>query len=380
MKIARIITQLAGWMLFFSLPIVFMLNQQDNEDTMQVISMGAYWQFCGIYLLLFYLTRLVLIPRLYLKGRYFLFFGIISLLFIGVCIVKPFDHLMSAHQRQGINFGRSDRQEPRPDRGGPAPEYGGRPPGPELGSRDTQFQRPGPPNQRESHRFDIVGVFLFVMVISLTMAIEINKQLYITQRKAIKAEADRAEAQLSFLKAQINPHFLYNTLNNIYTLAVTSNPNTAPSIMKLSNIMRYLTDDITEEKVSLRDELDCVDNFIGLQELRLGAKTPIEYHVEGLALNQKIAPLVLMTFVENAFKYGVSKQRICPIIIRVNIADTQIHFYTENHDFSANVKLTRTGIGINNTKQRLQFAYPGKHTLLIEKKEDRFIVDLKLYL
>ncbi|MEJ2884537.1 sensor histidine kinase [Pedobacter sp. GR22-6] len=388
MKTAKLITQMAGWILFFSLPVVFMFNEQQvGENSLNVLGTPSYWIFCSTYLLIFYLSSFVLIPHLYLKGRYTLFFSIVALLFIGVYLLKPFDKLMSLHQESRAARGnrempgapRTDLHPPSQFHNQPAPFP--RPmPHPEGSPAPNEHFRnraPGP-QQKDIRSFDIVSVFLFIMVIALTMAIEINKQLHLTQKKAIKAEADRAEAELSFLKAQINPHFLYNTLNNIYTLAVTNHPNTAPSIMKLSNIMRYMTDDITVELVPLRDELDCIANFIGLQELRLGAKTPIDYQVEGLALQHKIAPLILMTFVENAFKYGISKQTASPILIKVSIADEHLVFFAQNRDFSENAKLNSTGIGIQNTRQRLQHAYPGKHELTIEKGEGLFTVQLKL--
>lgn len=376
MKTAKLITQVAGWILFLSLPVVFMFNEQASDNSLNILRNPSYWIFCGTYLLLFYLSTFVLIPRLYLKGRYTLFFGSVMLLFIGVYLLKPFDKLMSAHQQS---------RPMRDSREMPGPPRTDLPPPSQFHNQPAPFPQPLPPQegspaprQKDIRSFDIVSVFLFIMVIALTMAIEINKQLYLTQKKAIKAEADRAEAELSFLKAQINPHFLYNTLNNIYTLAVTNNPNTAASIMKLSNIMRYMTDDITVELVPLRDELDCIANFIGLQELRLGAKTPIDYQVEGLPLQHKIAPLILMTFVENAFKYGISKQTASPILIKVSIAEHQLEFFAQNRDFSENAKLKSTGIGIQNTRQRLQHAYPGKHDLKIEKADGLFSVQLKL--
>lgn len=386
LKTAKLITQIAGWILFFSLPLVFMFNEQGNETSLSIIGRPAYWIFCGTYLLLFYLSSLLLIPGLYLKGRYVTFFSTILLLFIGVYLLKPFDRLMSAQQRfrsQGHmempGPPRTDQPPPSQFHNQPAPFP--RPvPGPDGSpSAMEHFQERPPRNaQKDFRSFDIVSVFLFIMVIALTMAIEINKQLYLTQKKAIKAETDRAEAELSFLKAQINPHFLYNTLNNIYTLAITNHPNTAASIMKLSNIMRYMTDDITVEWVPLRDELDCISNFIGLQELRLGANTTIDYQVDGLALHHRITPLILMTFVENAFKYGISKQKSSSIVIKINITDEQLNFFVQNTDFSENAKLNRTGIGIENTRQRLHHAYPGKHLLKIEKGDELFTIQLQL--
>jgi hypothetical protein len=125
LKIAGIITRLAGWMLFFSLPVVFMLSQQGNGSVTDVIGLGVYWLFCGTYLFLFYLSSLVLIPKLYLKRRYVPFFGIILLLFAGVYAIKPFDQLMSRHQRNQSNIAYDPPRDARPM---PPPGFGGPPP------------------------------------------------------------------------------------------------------------------------------------------------------------------------------------------------------------------------------------------------------------
>lgn len=362
LKTARFISQVAGWVLFFSLPLVFMYSQRTEGDLMVVAGKPAYWIFCLTYFSLFYFVGVVLVPLLYLRSRYFLYFGIILLLFAGVYVLKPFDMLMSDHQRGHPPFS----QGPPPGEG-PPPEH----------------MRPGPPpfgpGENSLLKFDIVSVFLFIMVVAVAMAIQINKQLYLSQRKAIKAEADKAEAELSFLKAQINPHFLYNTLNNIYTLAVISSPNTAPSIMKLSNIMRYLTDDIGTDRVSLNDELDCISDFIGLQELRLGERNPVVYAVTGKVQGLEIAPLILMAFVENAFKYGVSKQLKSVITIRITVDGQSVHFFSQNSIFARPSALNRTGIGLENTRQRLRHLYPDRHELEIDTANELFTVNLKLY-
>src|SRR6202008_3873902 len=109
------------------------------------------------------------------------------------------------------------------------------------------------------------SLFIFIMIIALSTAAVINQQWRLTEQRAIQAEVDKANAELSFLKAQINPHFLFNTLNNIYTLAINNNEHTADSIMKLSNIMRYVTDEVGEDFVPVQNELDCIDNYIELQ-------------------------------------------------------------------------------------------------------------------
>jgi two-component system LytT family sensor kinase len=205
------------------------------------------------------------------------------------------------------------------------------------------------------------------------------QQWQLTEQRAVSAEAEKASAELSFLKAQINPHFLFNTLNNIYTLAITNNANTAESIMKLSNIMRYVTDDVTANFVSLQSEVDCVVDYIDLQRLRLGSKTTVNFNITGTIAQQQIAPLLFMTFVENVFKYGVSKQYESAIDINLHVADDMITFMCVNPIFERKEHIERTGIGIVNTKQRLKHLYPGKHMLNITDDNDLFTVVLTLY-
>src|SRR6202000_509115 len=172
---------------------------------------------------------------------------------------------------------------------------------------------------RHSLNVDMVGMFLFIMIMGLSIAVSTVEKWQLTEQKMVKAEAGKAQAELSFLKAQINPHFLFNTLNNIYALSVTEDKNTPASIMKLSNIMRYVTDEVTENVVSLQSEIDCINNYIDLQRLRLGKKTTLNFVITGTITDQKIAPLVLMTFIENVFKYGISKHEDARIDMSLDI-------------------------------------------------------------
>jgi LytS/YehU family sensor histidine kinase len=227
-------------------------------------------------------------------------------------------------------------------------------------------------------RIDIVSVFLFIMTIALGMAIQITRQWRSSLQQVAQAEADRAQAELSFLKAQINPHFLFNTLNNIYSLAVTKNERTADSIMKLSNIMRYVTDDVSQHFVPLQHEVDCINDFIELQRLRLSKKAQVNFSVKGSLENKTIAPLLLMTFVENVFKYGISNHESSTITIQLQADERSITFYCHNKIFKPAGNPQRTGIGIANTQKRLTHLYPNKHLLNITNENGFFSVELIL--
>jgi hypothetical protein len=349
-KLFSFIAHATGWILFFSLMIAFASGTPGGQNIMARLLSPAFLLFCFIYLFLFYFNTYVLIPLLYFKKKYLLYFAIILVLFAGACFLKPYDHLLGSGSRP--------------------PETFMMPPGPKPEMR--------PPPGRTPVRTDIVSIVLFVTGWSLSTAICINRQWLITEKRVTRAEADKANAELSFLKAQINPHFLFNTLNNIYSLAVTNNENTAASIMKLSNIMRYVTDDIKDDYVSLGSEIQCMTDYIDLQRLRLGKTMNVDFNVSGNTDNKKIAPLILMTFIENVFKYGISNHEASAIVIKLVVEEHTITFFCQNKLFYTDRNAERAGIGIANTKQRLAHLYPDKHFLNINKENGLYTVQLSL--
>lgn len=238
---------------------------------------------------------------------------------------------------------------------------------------------PNPGGEQRRDHIDFTGLFIFIMIVALGIAIEITHEWRLTEQRAMLAETGKATAELSFLKAQINPHFLFNTLNNIYALAVSNSGHTADSIMKLSNIMRYVTDEISEDFVPLQNELDCINDYIELQRLRTGSKTQIDFSVTGQPENRNIAPLILMTFVENMFKHGVSKQKEYKLQIKITIEKNSISLFCRNPIFSNKESANRKGIGISNTKQRLEQIYPGKYVLNISNENELYTVNLTLH-
>ncbi len=360
-KAINIIAHVAGWLLFFSLFVGFITNSWDNPDVAKQLFSPEYLLFYFVFLFLFYFNVYVLIPHLYLKKKYLVYFAIIVALFIGIYFLRPFDRIMMASRPP------HDRMDMRPP-----------PPPGNTGFREGDGPRIFREHRRPPMRTDITSMILFITVWSLSTALCIIKQWRLTEQRVAKAEADKANAELSFLKAQINPHFLFNTLNNIYSLAVTNNTNTAPSIMKLSNIMRYVTDDIGEDFVPLDSEIQCMTDYIDLQRMRLGKTMNVDLFISGNTTDKKIAPLILMTFVENVFKYGISNHEPAAITIKLSVERDQINFYCLNKLFDTKRNVERTGIGISNTRQRLQHLYPGKHSLQIDTNNGFYTVQLTL--
>ena len=344
-KFSQVIFHLLGWLLFFSLIIAFTYHAPGGERVMQEIFSWPYVVFYVTFLAIFYLNGSVLMPLFYFGKRHFLYFVIMGALLVAVYLLSPFDHLIRHNNPPG-----------------PPPSLPG---------------SVGPPG-KGGPRFDIISLLLFVMIWSLSSALSIVKEWRNTLQKVSLAEAEKVRAELAFLKAQINPHFLFNTLNNIYSLAVTKNENTSFAVMKLSNIMRYVTDDATHDFVSLQSEVDCISDYIELQRLRLNKKNEVHFSVNGSLDDKQISPLILITFVENVFKYGISNHDPAPVTIEISADERTITLFCRNKLFHTLRKADREGIGIRNTKQRLEFLYPNKHLLNITTENGFYTVLLTL--
>lgn len=366
-KVYLVTVHIAGWFLFMAFPLLF-LNGGDDTSGLLPLKSPFYWLFCVTYILLFYANAHILIPRFFLKKRYLIYCIIIAALFAGICVLKPYDRLLRNNDHRH-GFMPKQTQPGVPLTGEPGP----------TGLHSGRHFYPPPPGPQRHHPFiDSISIFIFLMIIALSAAARIIQEWQLTERRAARAEADKAGAELSFLKAQINPHFLFNTLNNIYTLAVVKDDDAPESIMKLSNIMRYVTDDAGEDFVPLQRELDCINDYIELQRLRLGGKTHIETRFSGEIENKKIAPLILMAFVENIFKYGISKREHSDILINAEATAGGIRFLCRNNIIAGIIQEEQDGIGLKNTIKRLEYIYPGRHTLDIRAENGKYTVNLNL--
>lgn len=371
---------LAGWLLFLALPLLFMRDPRGETFAWPVLGSPYYWQFGLCYMLLFYLNTVYLFPRFFLRKQYGTYGLVVVVLLGGVYALQPFDQLLRHHREGAAGRGRPPVDRPA----GPPSRAKGGPAGGQPSRGDAPFDRsPGGPDGRGPggpgpRRVDITSLFLFGMVMALSTASRTVQQWHDTERRAARAEADKANAELSVLKAQIHPHFLFNTLNNIYALAVTGSPHTAASVLKLSKLMRYVTDEVQQDFVPLAREVECLEHYVDLQRLRLSRNTRVEMELSGETAGRQIAPLVLIPFVENVFKYGVSNHQPSTIRIRLRADAGTISFFCQNQVFAPPDPPGRTGVGIANTRRRLAHLYPGTHELTLERHDDRFTVQLTL--
>ncbi len=224
----------------------------------------------------------------------------------------------------------------------------------------------------------VIGSVLIRLIIVLVASFGLR--IYQRWRET---EIEKSNVELSYLKAQINPHFLFNTLNGIYALAVKKSDETAGAIVKLSSIMRYVINDAKEEYVSLDKEIKYVSDYIDLQKMRLNKYVKVNSIVEGNSIGNRIVPMLYISFIENAFKYGVSTEGESIIEIQQTIFRNELTIKVKNtivHQNQIDSKVEETGIGIENSRLRLEQTYAGKFQMSIEKNEDFFVVELKIEL
>jgi hypothetical protein len=341
-----VLYHLAGCFAFLALPLI--LFPHPPEETDFLFSKPTQRDLIANVLMLafFYLHYYVLIPRLYWRRRLMLYalcivagFGAITLLPSALTGRNPF-------QPAGVLYPIPANYKP----GAPPPPVG------------SSFM------QEIQHH-----IFLFLAVVLFSLLLRVRQWLF-------QERQDKLNAELSSLKAQINPHFLFNTLNSIYALAVKKDDRIADAVVNLSELMRYILKDAQRNKVPLQKELDYITNYIDLQKARLGNTACIHFVCSGQPADTAIAPLMLITFIENAFKYGINPDEDSEVRIQIDVDRNNLHMLVYNKKVRTVNDANSMGIGISNTKERLQLLYPAKHQLTIQNTNSYFSVNLTITL
>ncbi|HWK59485.1 MAG TPA: sensor histidine kinase [Parapedobacter sp.] len=218
---------------------------------------------------------------------------------------------------------------------------------------------------------------LFFMLLST--AVYVVSSNFKTREDRKSLETEKLNAELAFLRSQINPHFLFNSLNSIYSLAYKKSEKTPEAILKLSEIMRYMLYESNEDLVLLEEEINYLENYIDLQKLRFKEKVYVDLHVDIDVEGHRIMPLLLISFLENAFKHGVSTDKHKPIRIDISVKNGRLNFKAENAKNQLNKDQTK-GVGMTNLKRRLQLGYPDRHTINIVESEYYYSSELFIYL
>ena len=325
-----------GWLIILLISTIVPLKKGVRFDELWTSTHEWKNLLSWIFLIVFaYINHIWFVPLFYQPKKY-MKYGIILVLSLGVILFLP----------EVLNFMES------------------RPPGP--------IQDPIPPKppiiMELSH---VVLLFVVIGLVSISFHSEIQLQ---------KTEKQRLETELTQLKLQIQPHFLFNTLNSIYALAIRKDDKTAKTVVQLSEFLRYVIRETSNHLVPLEKEIAYLENYLDLQRSRLRDSVEVDFQVVGNPGELQILPLLLFSFIENAFKHGVSPEEDSQIEIRIDITDPEIKLMVRNKKVLTNARVPSSGIGMENTQKRLTLYYPAQHHLTIINGDKDYQVELNIKL
>ena len=328
-----LLMHLIAWTIIFSMPYIFSseYSSAKDEDELAFQKLDTITNF--LWMGLFYLNVLLLMPHLFYKKKYALYTLALLVSFLLVMLIhgalfKPF-----------------------------------------VPGRDFNFFK--------SSEHNIVP-FLFTVLVSMVYTMVADKIR--TDIVAARVKHENLKTELSFLRSQINPHFLFNVLNNIAALVRMKSNDLEPTVLKLSSLMQYMLYETDEEKVVVKSEAEYLQAYIDLQKQRYGDELSLQVLFEIKEEWHTIEPMLLIPFVENAFKHGGMLHRP-EINVSLSVINSELHFIVKNKfEESRALKDKTSGIGLANVKRRLELLYPRKHILKIDKQPDWFIVDLQITL
>ena len=224
-------------------------------------------------------------------------------------------------------------------------------------------------------------VINFLLVFGLSTALRLTRDRVEFERERKERETENLKSELSLLRSQVSPHFMFNVLNNLASLARKKSDQLEPVIIQLSHLMRYMLYDSGEKKVSLAKEIEYLESYIDLQKLRFGNDVTVAFETDITKGDMPIEPMLLIPFVENAFKHGIGIIMDPVISIQLVTDETTLHFTVKNKfSSSPETKDPSSGIGVQNVSRRLDLLYKDMHDLKIHSSGEWFIVELKLIL
>ena len=316
------------------------------ENNLLFVCLLVAWLY-----IVYCVNRVFTIPSLFKDRRHLMWAVLVVLAMIGIT------YLLSQYKME-FHF---QRQPSGPPAGGPP-------------------QRTFSPMKFRLHQQAVW--FLFVIVMTFSSAIGLLGQLYRQRARQQELEMAKNKAELSLYKAQIDPHFLFNTLNTLYSMVVTQSPKTEDAFMQFIDITRYIYNNANQDSVAIDDEAHYLQQYIDLQRNRLNECTTVNfaYRNDGRHPGLTIAPMLLITFVENALKYGVSTSVDTLIDIDMQVADGVLHLTTSNPIRIKPKDENHVGIGIENSRKRLELIYGSGYSLDINETPDHFDLHLTINL
>lgn len=227
-----------------------------------------------------------------------------------------------------------------------------------------------------------IKIFLIYSYITGTgMAFFFLRRTMLLQRENAEKEELQKQMELKYLKEQVNPHFLFNALNSIYSLSKSKSPETPDLVMQLSQLMRYQLESSKKDLVLLKEELEFIENYLLVEDRRLSGRCIMEFSIEDDFSEIGIPPMLLIPFIENAIKHGAQSTNDKSLIeVSASINDGVFKFYVKNSKPKDLVKNQRIGLGLENVKKRLKLLYPDKHSLVISDRENNYEIELSITL
>lgn len=244
-------------------------------------------------------------------------------------------------------------------------------------------ERMPPPDRHRPEKMPrpLFSLYGLVLVYLASISLRFIQKWQDDEKRNREIEKEKITTELTFLKQQVNPHFLFNALNSIYSMTINTSDIASNTILKLSAILRYMLYETENRLVNLSDEINIIGDYIELQKIRLPQNVKVNYHVSGYAGSNQIAPLLLMPLIENAFKYGVDNVNNASIDIMISILDNEVELQIQNRIVQTKQDAgSDSGIGIKNIRRRLELLYPGRYYFDTGQTNGTFTVTLRIKL
>lgn len=398
-----VLVHAAAWALLFLIPLLLFPFRITASEFIERELLDKI-----LLIVLFYLHYYYLIPRFFERKKYLLFSVLVTFCFLFYFLViltsrgnNFFIHARTGAGNRGLSSETSTGFAPMQQVLFPAPGEFGPPEPPEPGVPVIVRVEGGDPGfvARRAGIFNqapfILGFPKPLLIVVLNRAgssflilllvagfIRLCYSFIRNQNEKKALENANLNAEVNLLKSQINPHFLFNTLNSIYSQAHARSDKTEFSILKLSELLRYVIYESATDRVPLENDVQYIHNFIELQRLRLPDRIQPDYRVTGNLEEKVIAPMLLICFIENAFKHGISYTTPSTIKIHLDIENENLFLYVNNPivENDNSIKEGPGGMGIPNVRRRLELLYPGRHELSIQKENRQHTVHLKINL
>ena len=374
----KIFLQVLIWGILLLFPLYVMNGSSSNGGINNTLYLGYLIRTC-VLAALFYINYLYLIDKFLFNKKLWTYVIINTVLVI-----------TSVFAQTGL-FETLHNEMPKYEMRGEIPV---RPDGSDTIQSQSRFDggeriKPGPPHFRDRQGPDgfftmrIFSDFLpVVLIIALSVALKVTYRWYHDSIKLQETKSIQLEADLKNLRSQLNPHFLFNTLNNIYSLIAIDKNKAQDAVHRLSGLLRFVLYDNDERFVPVQKELQFTENYIDLAKLRVSSNVKVNILIEGHDSQDKVASLMFMTLIENAFKHGISRKGECFIDISIVVEKGKGVVCTVENSLAEeddnNLEKNKSGIGLANLSKRLNLLYPDKHEFVTEKRPESFYAMLRI--